>query len=254
MKENKLPKHIFFDVGHVLVKPILIAVIWQVGPRKIWRYFWKYKKIISRASLQKKLFDYLNYCSQQPTHNSITSCGQEIPQIIYEWITGTKNSTDLLTYIHEQYKTHHEFFDSNIERDLIFATAKLFSVKTHISVQRTIDCMVDLFQECAQKYPGRVHILSNWDLSCNLLKLKYPQIFKTISEHDIIFSCNAGFAKPDSQIFDYAAQKLGLQPQQCILIDDMPANIAGITKWGGHGILHINTCKTKKQLAMIKVH
>lgn len=242
------PKHIFFDVGHVLVKPSLVYVIWQIGPKKIAQYIWRYKKMVTREFLQKRLFDYLNLCSGLPTHNTVFSCGQPIPKIIYDWISGKIDSEILLNYIHQDHVAKNTFFDSKIERELVFATANLFRPKIHIGVQREVNSMTALFKKCAKDYPGRVHILSNWDQSCTLLTQEFSDIFNTISQDQIVFSANIGCTKPDPEIFDYIAKKFNLEKSQCILIDDMPENIAGITKWGGHGILYTDAHQTKKQL------
>jgi FMN phosphatase YigB (HAD superfamily) len=246
--DTKLPKHIFFDVGHVLVKPSLAYVIWQLGPKKIAKYFWKYKKMISREFLQKRLFDYINHCSGLPTHNSIISCGQPIPQIVYDWVIGKIDSQTLLNYIHQDRPEQKTFFDSEIEQDLVFAAANLFKSKIHVGVQREIGSMVCFFKECARAYPGRVYILSNWDKSCSLLKTEFADIFNTIADDHIVFSAQVGCAKPDSEIFEYISDHFNLEKSQCILIDDLPENITGITKWGGHGILYSDVYQTQKEL------
>lgn len=232
-----------------MVKPVLADVIWQIGPKKILRYLWHYHKFTSREFLQKRLFDYINYCSQQPTHDSIISCGQKIPLIVYEWVIGKINSQQLLNFIHADHPAKNSFFDSKIERDLVFAAANLFKTNIHIGIQREIITMSDLFKKCVQKYPGRVHILSNWDLSCDLLVARFAELFGLVKPEDLIFSCYAGCAKPDHEIFNYAAQKFGLQNEQCILIDDMPENINGIAQWGGHGILYIDANSTRRKLS-----
>ena len=246
--ETNLPKHIFFDVGHVLVKPSLAYVIWQIGPKKIAKYIWKYKKTVSRQFLQKRLFDYINTCSNLPTHDSILSCEQPIPQIIYQWVIGKIDSQELLNYINQDHPSKNSFFDSDVERDLVLATANLFKPEVHVGIQREISAMISLFKECAKAYPGRVYILSNWDKSCALLKTEFSDIFNTIDQDHIIFSANIGCAKPDHEIFDYIANQFKLKKSQCILIDDMPENIAGIARWGGHGILYTDVYQTQKQL------
>lgn len=247
-------KHIFFDVGHVLVKPSLVYAFWQVGPRKIANFIWKHKKLVSREFLQKRLFEYINHCSGQPTHASIISCNQPIPQIVYDWVIGKIDSESLLNYIHQNRPAKKTFFDSDEERELVLATANLFKSNVHVTIQRKIQSMVCFFQECAKAYPGKVYILSNWDKSCALLKTEFPDIFNAIADDHIIFSANVGCAKPDRAIFDCISTRFNLQPSQCILIDDLPENIAGITKWGGHGILYVDNYKTHRELEKLLVY
>jgi putative hydrolase of the HAD superfamily len=52
----------------------------------------------------------------------------------------------------------------------------------------------------------------------------------------IVNSARVGFAKPDRRIFHYAAESVGLQPSDCVHVDDLPLNVAGARDAGFHAI------------------
>jgi putative hydrolase of the HAD superfamily len=54
----------------------------------------------------------------------------------------------------------------------------------------------------------------------------------------VVISAEVGMRKPEPQIFRHAAELLGLEPAECIFIDDVPANIAAAELVGFTGVLH----------------
>jgi putative hydrolase of the HAD superfamily len=46
--------------------------------------------------------------------------------------------------------------------------------------------------------------------------------------------------KPEVAIFQLMADKLGLKPQECVMIDDKPINVEGAKNAGMHAIMFIN--------------
>ncbi len=51
-----------------------------------------------------------------------------------------------------------------------------------------------------------------------------------------IISAEEGIAKPDLSIYLLAAARLGVQPEEAVLIDDLPANVAGARAAGMHAV------------------
>jgi len=58
---------------------------------------------------------------------------------------------------------------------------------------------------------------------------------------EMIISAEVGLAKPDIRIYQYAAQKLGVKPEEAIFVDDMPNNVSGALNAGMHGIRFTGT-------------
>ncbi len=50
-------------------------------------------------------------------------------------------------------------------------------------------------------------------------------------------SSEIGFIKPSPQAYTIAADKLGVEPHECIFIDDSPANVSGAEAVGMYGIV-----------------
>jgi len=55
----------------------------------------------------------------------------------------------------------------------------------------------------------------------------------------IVDSSQVGLRKPEPQIYQLTAQKLGLKPQECLFIDDLPVNVEGAQKAGLKGLLYV---------------
>jgi len=57
---------------------------------------------------------------------------------------------------------------------------------------------------------------------------------------DAIFSYEVGLRKPDERIYQLAARRLGIAPEEAVFIDDMPENVDGALKAGMNGLVFIN--------------
>jgi putative hydrolase of the HAD superfamily len=44
---------------------------------------------------------------------------------------------------------------------------------------------------------------------------------------EAVFSCSVGVAKPDRRIYEIAAERLGVEPRECVFIDDQPEFVRG---------------------------
>lgn len=53
-----------------------------------------------------------------------------------------------------------------------------------------------------------------------------------------VISGQVGVRKPSRQIYRIACERLGVDPGQCVLVDDLEHNIAGAARLGVHGIHH----------------
>ncbi len=61
----------------------------------------------------------------------------------------------------------------------------------------------------------------------------FPALFDAV-----VISAEVGMRKPEEGIFLYAAQALGLEPRECVFIDDVEANIDAAVACGMTGVLH----------------
>ena len=54
----------------------------------------------------------------------------------------------------------------------------------------------------------------------------------------LVFSHVVGARKPHAAFFDYCRKMAGVKADQCVFIDDLPANVAGARRCGWQGIVY----------------
>lgn len=67
----------------------------------------------------------------------------------------------------------------------------------------------------------------------------------------VVQSGDEGVTKPHPQIFDLMAERLGLEPEECLMIDDLSENIAGADAAGMSGIVYGNLRDLQKELSKL---
>jgi putative hydrolase of the HAD superfamily len=55
--------------------------------------------------------------------------------------------------------------------------------------------------------------------------------------------------KPEQAIFLHTAKRLGLEPEQCVFIDDIEANVAAAQACGMTGVHHVEAAQTVAEVA-----
>jgi epoxide hydrolase-like predicted phosphatase len=79
----------------------------------------------------------------------------------------------------------------------------------------------------------------------------YPEHLWVGAFDAVVISGRVGMRKPDPEIFLHTAQLLGLSPQECVLVDDFPANIDGAVATGMAGVLHRDYDGTVAELEIL---
>jgi HAD superfamily hydrolase (TIGR01509 family) len=54
----------------------------------------------------------------------------------------------------------------------------------------------------------------------------------------LVLGAAVGARKPDPEVYRRTAALLGLDPQQCVVVDDLPVNVRGARAAGAVGVLH----------------
>ena len=65
---------------------------------------------------------------------------------------------------------------------------------------------------------------------------------------DIVISGEVGLRKPEPEIFRLAAGRLGLEPAECVFVDDLQHNVDGARAVGMTAILHTEYDETRRAL------
>ena len=69
--------------------------------------------------------------------------------------------------------------------------------------------------------------------------------------NDVLLSYQVHLTKPNPAIFRLAAQRLGVKTDECVFVDDIPANIAAAENVGMRGILYKNFVQFRQELNAI---
>ncbi|HET9655475.1 MAG TPA: HAD family phosphatase [Kineosporiaceae bacterium] len=104
--------------------------------------------------------------------------------------------------------------------------------------------MVDLVRR-AKATGIRTALLSNsWGNS-------YPeQLWQGLFDA-VVISGEVGMRKPEPRIFQHTVNRLGLPPQACVMVDDLPHNVTGAVGAGLVGILHRGYDETVAELEVL---
>lgn len=107
--------------------------------------------------------------------------------------------------------------------------------------------LLDYIKELKSKY--KIGLLSNvssdW-VKTTLLSHKDQQLFD-----DILLSYEVKLVKPDPKIFHIACERLSVEPQECIFIDDGEYNLSGAIAVGMKTILYKEFAQFKSDLEKI---
>jgi len=81
--------------------------------------------------------------------------------------------------------------------------------------------MYDLAETLQKKY--KIAVLSNTEAPAVKHFLSYrPELFDVK-----VFSCDEGVAKPQARLYEICLERLGVEPQEALFIDDREENVAG---------------------------
>lgn len=238
---------LFFDLGDVLLETNK-GKAFLASPGVFIKNVLKHG-IPNGIMITERMFNLIDHQTGYPARGSATATCENIPMpaLMCSLMCGEIDSIEFVEKI-TNINSDDPFFKSHAEGDLIKNTVKMLLPKNLVKINRTTSTL-KVFHKCCEHDASRICILSNWDKSSiELLKKQFPEIFAKINENNILFSGELGCKKPDAEIFYQAANKLGVHPSCCVLIDDQISNTAGAEKCGWKTILHTNAKKTAKIL------
>jgi putative hydrolase of the HAD superfamily len=74
----------------------------------------------------------------------------------------------------------------------------------------------------------------------------FPEMFDVV-----VISSEVGMRKPEEEIFRHAAALLGLEPEECVFIDDIEANVLAAEAVGLVGVHHREPSRTAERLGQL---
>jgi putative hydrolase of the HAD superfamily len=104
-------------------------------------------------------------------------------------------------------------------------------------VGKLVEMRIDWTRETLVPRPGAVEVLDELrrrGYRLGLISVCSDEV-PTLWEHtelapridEAVFSCSVGVAKPDPRIYRIAAERLGVEPGECLFVDDQPAFVEG---------------------------
>ncbi len=70
----------------------------------------------------------------------------------------------------------------------------------------------------------------------------------------VVLSGQVGLRKPDPAIFLLTCERLGVEPGDCVFVDDLAHNVAAAVEVGMVGVLHTDYATTEAQLCVLLGH
>ena len=95
----------------------------------------------------------------------------------------------------------------------------------------------------------KIALLSNTEIPA--MRYFYQQKYDVFDV--LVFSCAEGIAKPERKIYELALEKLGVEPEQSVFIDDKGDCIEGAKEAGLNTILFKSVDQVKKELSRLSV-
>lgn len=102
--------------------------------------------------------------------------------------------------------------------------------------------MIAYSQTFRLKY--KVGLLSNID--SDTIRRLFPN-FEELFDVFVV-SGDVGVTKPSTEIFEIAAARLGLLPEECVMIDDLPNNVEGAKMAGMQALLFTTQYELEREL------
>ncbi|MFF4054186.1 HAD family hydrolase [Streptomyces sp. NPDC001668] len=82
-----------------------------------------------------------------------------------------------------------------------------------------------------------------WESSWRAMLPESEQLFETV-----VNSCEVGVVKPDRRIFDLTAERLGVEPGRCVMVDDLSDNSVGAAAAGWQAVQFTDNARVVKEL------
>ncbi len=139
-----------------------------------------------------------------------------------------------------------EFYDSVVA---ITGVSMDDAVNKYYSVKNYNQSSIDLIKQIKATGRYKIGLLSN--IGHGWLDDFLP-IMNSMNLFDaVILSSDIGIIKPDPKIFELMAEKLGVNTDECIMIDDTPVNIASAINTGMQGVIFDSIDQAKIDLGKL---
>jgi len=219
-----LPDNIIFDMNGVLVHTQPLRTAWEIGLSRFLGNF-------NPAHIQDTFYDFLN--SIMPHDLSmpkIVNNGRILPQIMCEWLAGTKNSVEIRELVNTKITELAPGIDSERKVQLLREISNcIFTPERFVKAVVPIKKGVRILKKCYRQVDAqgnrkhKIFIITNWAADSFMCLYNNKSIRKFLELADgIVVSGAVHLLKPSKEILDYSFDYFGIDPDN---IDDEPLNV-----------------------------
>jgi putative hydrolase of the HAD superfamily len=146
----------------------------------------------------------------------------------------------------EEGRMNDDLFASHLARALGLSHDRAEGILDRMMAGATVEPdMVDMARR-ARAAGIRVAMVSNsWGES------RYPADLVAELFEATVISGREGFRKPDVRMYRLGAERLGLQPADCVMVDDLPFNLEPAAELGMATVLHHDPEATIERLQVL---
>ncbi len=112
------------------------------------------------------------------------------------------------------------------------------------------DAMLTMVRRLRGSYT--IALLSN--ANDTIIEELFPPTLRDELFDDVVVSSSVGLIKPDPQLFEYAAHRLNVLPEECVMIDDIESNITGAIRVGMKGVVFTDQSQCEQALQELDVY
>jgi putative hydrolase of the HAD superfamily len=154
------------------------------------------------------------------------------PDLLREAFRHDEETRDALIAF-EEGRMNDDLFASHLARALGLPHERAEGLLDRMMAGASVEPdMVDMVRR-ARAAGIRVAMVSNsWG------ELRYPQEVVAELFDATVISGKEGFRKPDARMYTLGAERLGLQPADCVMVDDLPFNLKPAAELGMATVLH----------------
>jgi epoxide hydrolase-like predicted phosphatase len=111
-----------------------------------------------------------------------------------------------------------------------------------LSAWRPVPAMYQLLRELRGEGVRTALLSNSWGAE-GYPREDFPDLFDAV-----VISGEVGMRKPEHRIFRHAAALLGLEPERCVFVDDVEANVKAAVACGMTGVHHTGPVLTQQRL------
>ena len=104
----------------------------------------------------------------------------------------------------------------------------------------------EFLRQCRENGLG-LYVLSN---ACNLFYVYFPRHYDLDFFDGVMVSSDVHLIKPDTRIYELLCETYGLNPEECVFIDDRPENVEAAERVGMKGIVFTGNYAIVKKVVL----